>query len=195
MLTGSIQAMLSASFVFFRLSSKSQVLYLAYWHSAHGRQHIAANGVSWTAGKMHEKLKSENMQKEQFSMFMLYILRAIRAGRCRQRRYADHIFIHIYFRMHHFVVKFSKFSSPQATRGHWPHNQNPADVPDSASFYQLWTNWTNSEINWDIVQYCWSFVYHRYTVSAYSCSTQCRTNQSTVHTVQSSLNWLNVPYD
>ena len=31
---------------------------------------------------------------------------------------ADHIFIQIYFRMHHFVVKFSKFSSPQAAKGH-----------------------------------------------------------------------------
>jgi len=34
-------------------------------------------------------------------------------GRCRERRYADHIFIQIilqiYFRMHHFVVKFSIF--------------------------------------------------------------------------------------
>ena len=28
-----------------------------------------------------------------------------------------------------FVVKFSQFSSPQAARGHWPPNQNPADVP------------------------------------------------------------------
>jgi len=61
--------------------------------------------------KMDEKLKSENMQKRA-------VLRAIRAGRCRERRYADHIFIQIYFRLHHFVVKFSKFSSPQAARGH-----------------------------------------------------------------------------
>jgi len=30
------------------------------------------------------------------------------AGRCRERRYADHIFIQIYFRMHYFVVNFSK---------------------------------------------------------------------------------------
>jgi len=57
--------------------------------------------------KMDKKLKNENMQK-----------RAIRADRCKERRYADHIFIQIYFRMHHFVVKFSKFSSPQAARGH-----------------------------------------------------------------------------
>ena len=46
--------------------------------------------------------------------------RAIGAGRCKERSYADHIFIQIYSRMHHFVVKFSKFSSPQAARGHWP---------------------------------------------------------------------------
>jgi len=69
-------------------------------------------------------------KKEQLSMFMLY-LRAIRAGRRRERRYADHIFIQIYFRMHIFVVKFSKFSSPQAARGTDPPNQNPADVPAS----------------------------------------------------------------
>jgi len=36
---------------------------------AHGRSHIGANGVSW---KMDKKLKSKNMQKGQFSMFMLY---------------------------------------------------------------------------------------------------------------------------
>ena len=29
-------------------------------------------------------------------------------GRVREQRYADHIFIQIYFRMHHFVAKFSK---------------------------------------------------------------------------------------
>jgi len=78
---------------------------------------------------MDEKLKSENMQKEQFFLdggwgevigviSLCYILRAIRAGRCRERRYADHIFIQAYFTMHHFVVKFSKFSSPQAAREH-----------------------------------------------------------------------------
>jgi len=45
---------------------------------------------------MDEKLKSEIMQKEQKSSF-LNILRAIRAGRCRERRYADHAFIQTYF--------------------------------------------------------------------------------------------------
>ena len=37
-----------------------------------GRPHIGANGVSRAPWKMDEKLKSENMQKEQFSVFMLY---------------------------------------------------------------------------------------------------------------------------
>jgi len=68
-------------------------------------------------GKMDEKLKSGNMQKEQFHVCVI-ILRATRAGRCRERRYADHIFIQIYFRMHHFIVQFSKFSLPQVARGH-----------------------------------------------------------------------------
>ena len=54
-------------------------------------------------------------------------MRVIRAGRCRERRYADHIFIQIYFRMHHFVVKYSKKFSPQAARGIDPPSQNPAD--------------------------------------------------------------------
>jgi len=65
---------------------------------------------------MDEKLKSENMQKQQFSMFMLYF-ESNQGRQVRKRRYADHIFIQIYFRMHHIVVKFAQFSSPQAARG------------------------------------------------------------------------------
>ena len=42
---------------------------------------------------MDEKLNSENMQK--IAVFYVYISTAIRAGRCRERRYADHISIHI----------------------------------------------------------------------------------------------------
>jgi len=57
-------------------------------------------------GKIDEKLKSENMQKSSF-------LNWGGEDRCRERRYADHIFIRIYFRKHHFIVK-----SPQAARGH-----------------------------------------------------------------------------
>ena len=63
---------------------------------------------------------------------MLY-LTAIRAGRCRERRYAGYIFIQIYFRMHHFVVKFSKKNFASGGKGALtPSNQNPADVPDDS---------------------------------------------------------------
>ena len=51
------------------------------------------------------------MQKDQFTEW------GEGEGRCRERRYADHIVIQIYFRMHHFVVTFSEFSSPQAAGG------------------------------------------------------------------------------
>jgi len=65
------------------------------------------------------RLKRKHGKQSSF-LCLCYILRAIVAGRCRERRYADHIFIQIYFRMHHFVVRFSKFSLPQAAKGHWP---------------------------------------------------------------------------
>ena len=89
-------------------------LRLRSWASAHRDKWGSAD----PPGKMDEKLKRENMQKR--AVFYGYdnILRAIGAGRCRERRYADHIFIQMYFRMPHFVVKFSQFSSPQAARGH-----------------------------------------------------------------------------
>ena len=58
-------------------------------------------------------------------------MRAIRAGRCRERRYADHIFIQIYFRMHHFVVKFSKFSSPADVPGYFGHPYRMGSLWDS----------------------------------------------------------------
>jgi len=64
-----------------------------------------------TPWKMDEKLNSENMQKTPFFGM------GGGEGRCREWRYADHIFIQIYFRMHHFVVKFSKFSLPQVATG------------------------------------------------------------------------------
>jgi len=55
---------------------------------------------------MDEKLKSENMQKRAVFYVYVILLREIRAGRCRE--HADHIFILIYFRMHHFIVIFSR---------------------------------------------------------------------------------------
>jgi len=69
-------------------------------------------------GKMDEKLKAKTCKKEQFSMFMLYFESNQGRQVYREWRYADHTFIQIYFRLHHFVVKFSKFSSPKATRVH-----------------------------------------------------------------------------
>jgi len=99
------------------------------WASAHrGRW---GQLTPWKNGWKIKKRK--HAKKSSF----LNILRAIRAGKCRERSYADHIFIQIYFRMHHFVVKFSKFSSPQAESGHWPPNQNPAD-PLSSAHVNLW---------------------------------------------------------
>jgi len=60
-------------------------------------------GSADTSGKMDEKLKIENTQKEQFSEYF-----ESNQGRqvYRERRYADHIFIQMYFRMRHFVAKF-----------------------------------------------------------------------------------------
>ena len=67
-------------------------------------------------GKIDEKYRKRNhATKNSFlCLGLCHILRTIRAGKCKKRRYADHIFILLYFRMHHFVIRFSKFSSPQA---------------------------------------------------------------------------------
>ena len=64
--------------------------------------------------------------------------RAIRAGSCRERRYADHIFIQIYFRMHHFVViaYFLNILRLRRQGGIDPPNQNPADVPGDAAIIE-----------------------------------------------------------
>jgi len=71
----------------------------------HARPHIGAMGSADPPGKMDEKLKSENMQKKSIFLCLCYILRAIRAGRCRERRYADHIISDI-LQNAPFVVKF-----------------------------------------------------------------------------------------
>jgi len=76
-----------------------------------------------------EKIKKRKLAKMSSFLCLCYILRAIMAGRCRQWRYADHIFIQIYFRMHHFVVKLFEIFFASGGKGHWPPNQNPADVP------------------------------------------------------------------
>ena len=63
----------------------------------HGRPHIQwqMGSADPFPGKMDEKLKSENMIKKSNFLCLCYILRAIRAGTCRERRYADLIFIQI----------------------------------------------------------------------------------------------------
>jgi len=58
-----------------------------------------------TPWKMDEIKKRKHAKKSSF-LCLCYILRAIRAGRCREWRYADHIFFRVFFRMHHFVVEF-----------------------------------------------------------------------------------------
>ena len=116
--------------------------------SCHGRPYIGSNAVSWPPGKRMKNSKAKTCKKSSF-LCLCCILRAIRADRCRERRYADHIFIQIYFRMHHFVVKLSKFSSPQAARGHWSplSNLNPADVP-AACRWLLFFAWVQLNLYW-----------------------------------------------
>ena len=95
----------------------TQKFLLMSWASAHRGKWDQPTPAPWKNGW---KIKKQKHAEKRSFLCLCYILRAIRAGRCRERRYADHIFIQIYFRMQHFVVKFSKFSSPQAARGHWP---------------------------------------------------------------------------
>jgi len=76
---------------------------------------------------MDEKLKSEIMQKEQF-LCLCYILRAIRTGRWRERRYADHIFIQI-LQNAPLRRQISKIVFASGGKGALTPNQNPADVP------------------------------------------------------------------
>ena len=65
----------------------------------------------------------------------------MQAGKQYELRYADHMFIQIYFRMHHIVVKFSEFSSPQAAKGHWPLTKSLRTplVHDLRLSSSLWT--------------------------------------------------------
>jgi len=83
---------------------------------------------------MDEKLKSENMQKNSSFLCLCYILRAVRAGRCRERRYADHIFIQIFSRMHHFRSQILKIFFASGGKGALTPNQNPADVPERRQY-------------------------------------------------------------
>jgi len=60
-------------------------------------------GSADSTGKMDEKLKSKNMQTQQFSMFMLYF----ESNQGRQVENGAMLITYL-FRMHHFAVKFLK---------------------------------------------------------------------------------------
>jgi len=61
-----------------------------------GHGHIGANGVSWPPpGKKWMKNYKAKTCKKSSILCLCYILRAIGASRCRERRYVDHIFIEI----------------------------------------------------------------------------------------------------
>jgi len=66
---------------------------------------------------MYEKIKSENMQKKT-AVYVIFWEQSGQAGVENGAMLTAYLFRCIYFRMHHFVVKFSQFSSPQAARGH-----------------------------------------------------------------------------
>ena len=94
-------------------------------------------GGQLTPWKNGWKLKKRKYAKKSSFLCLCYILRAIMAGMCRERRYADHIFIQMYFRIHHFAVKFSK-KNVRRQGGIDPPNQNPAGVPVPIQLAQCW---------------------------------------------------------
>jgi len=77
--------------------------------------------------------------------------------------------------MHHFVVKFSKFSSPQAARGIDPPNQNPADVPDDKyHFNRERNNWHSADtLGWPFPMLKYKYIFQiKDTETILSNSTQ-----------------------
>jgi len=67
-----------------------------------------------------KKINSENMQKR--AVFYVYVIFSEQSGQAGVENGAmltTYLFRYRpTYRMHHFVVEFSKFSLPQATRGH-----------------------------------------------------------------------------
>jgi len=82
-------------------------------------------------GKVDEKLKIENMQKKSSFLCLRYILIAEQSGQagvtalCWPHIYSD-ILQNAPFRSQIFTIFFA---SGGKGGGHWPPNQNPADVP------------------------------------------------------------------
>ena len=79
------------------------------------------------------------MQKSSF-LCLCYILRAIWAGRCSERRYADHIFRYTSA----CTISYSNFQN--FLRIDLP-NQNPADVPDPNPNSDCSNYYDQSELN------------------------------------------------
>ena len=102
----------------------------------HGRPHIGANGVSWPPGKMDEKFKKRKHAKR-----AVFWMGVGRTALCWPHIYSD-IVHNAPFRSQIF-----KISSPQAARGHWPPNQNPADA--LAPRYVLYNS--PNTIRWDLL--------------------------------------------
>jgi len=94
--------------------------------AGHKQTWASAHRGKWgqlTPWKNGWKIKKRKHAKNSSFLCLCYILRAMRVGRCRERRYADHIFIQIYCRMHYFVVKFQNFLRLRRQGGIDPPNQ------------------------------------------------------------------------
>jgi len=75
---------------------------------SHGRPHIgSANPPPMENGW---KIKKQKRAKKSSFLCLCYILRAIRAGRCRERRYNYHLYIVILIRLHDITFIVSKLS-------------------------------------------------------------------------------------
>jgi len=86
----------------------------------HGRPHRGANGVSWPPWKNGWKIKKRKHAKKSSFLCLCYILIAIRAVRCRERRYADNIFYsdilqNAPFRSQIFIIFFASGSKGALT--------------------------------------------------------------------------------
>jgi len=88
----------------------------ASWASAHRGKWGQLTHPRWKNGL---KIKKRKHAKNSSFLCSSYILRAIRAGRFRERRYADHIFIQIYFRNQNalFRSKIFKFFFASVGKG------------------------------------------------------------------------------
>jgi len=83
--------------------------------------------------KWMKNYRAKTCKKEQFSEWVGW----------GERRCADHIFTRVYFRMHHFVVNFSKFSLPHEATGHCP--PQPKSCGRSWLFVRVCSCWCRCE--------------------------------------------------